>query len=86
VEFSFLLGVVTLGAATSHDALKHGGDMLQLFDATSIALGLISAFVFAVISIRWMVSYLTRHDLSLFGYYRIALAAFAGFLILTGRL
>jgi len=86
VEFSFLLGVVTLGAATGHDALKHGGDMLQLFDATAIALGLISAFVFAVISIRWMVSYLTRHDLSLFGYYRIALAAFAGFLILTGRL
>ncbi|MBP8645127.1 MAG: undecaprenyl-diphosphate phosphatase [Syntrophobacteraceae bacterium] len=86
VEFSFLLGVVTLGAATGYDALKHGQDMLRLFDGSSIALGVISAFLFAVISVRWMVSYLTRHDIAIFGYYRIAVAVAAGFLMLTGRL
>ena len=33
VEYSFLLGVVTLGAATAYDALKHGQMMLQTFEA-----------------------------------------------------
>ena len=70
VEFSFLLGVVTLGAATSYDALKHGQAMLQTFDVSSLAAGLAAAFVFAVVSVKWMVSYLNRHGLAIFGYYR----------------
>lgn len=74
VEFSFLLGVVTLGAATSYDALKHGQAMLQMYEALPLLVGLISAFVFAVVSIKWMVSYLNRHGLEIFGYYRVALA------------
>ena len=86
VEFSFLLGVVTLGAATGYDGLKHGQDMLQTFDMASIAVGLASAFLFALLSIKWMVAYLNRNGLAVFGYYRIALAAITGILIVTGRL
>jgi undecaprenyl-diphosphatase len=74
VEFSFLLGVVTLGAATAYDALKHGQVMLQAFDALSIAIGLVLAFLAAVASVKWMVSYLNRHGLAIFGYYRVVLA------------
>jgi undecaprenyl-diphosphatase len=86
VEFSFLLGLVTLSAATCYDALKHGQIMLQTFDVAALAVGLCSAFVFAVLSIKWMVGYLNRHDLAIFGYYRVAVAALVTTLLLTGIL
>jgi undecaprenyl-diphosphatase len=74
VEYSFLLGVVTLGAATAYDALEQGQLMLQTFDAAPIAVGLVFAFIAAVVSVKWMVSYLNRHGLAIFGYYRVILA------------
>lgn len=86
VEFSFLLGVVTLSAATAYDVLKHGSIMLETFAPLSLATGLLFAFVSAVFSVKWMVSYLNRHGLALFGYYRVALSLVAGTLLLTGML
>jgi len=86
VEFSFLLGVVTLGAATAYDALKHGQAMLQTFDASSLAIGLVFAFISAVISIKWMVAYLNNHGLAIFGYYRVAVAVAAAALLLTNTM
>ena len=84
VEYSFLLGVVTLGAATAYDTLKHGQLMLQTFDHTALIIGVGVAFIAAVISVKWMVSYLSRHGLALFGYYRVFIAAAATvFLLLT---
>ncbi len=74
VEYSFLLGVVTLGAATAYDALKQGQVMLQTFEALPLAVGLLFAFMAAVVSVKWMVAYLNRHGLTVFGYYRVALA------------
>jgi undecaprenyl-diphosphatase len=74
VEYSFLLGVVTLGAATAYDALKQGQIMLQTFEALPIAVGLLFAFISAVVSVKWMVAYLNQHGLEIFGYYRVALA------------
>ena len=74
VEFSFLLGVVTLCAATGYDGLKHWQIMAQTFDAQSMAIGVFFAFVAAVVSVKWMVAYLNRHGLAIFGYYRVALA------------
>ncbi len=83
VEFSFLLGMVTLSAATAHDALKYGTIMLQSFDWVSIAVGLAVAFISAVLSVKWLVAYLNRHSLVIFGYYRIVLALVVAALILT---
>ena len=74
VEFSFLLGLLTLGAATSYDALKHGRAMVETYGAGSLALGFIAAWLSAVLAVKWMVAYLNRHGLEVFGYYRIALA------------
>ncbi len=86
VEFSFLLGLVTLSAATAYDALKHGQIMLQTFDPIALGVGIIFAFVAAVLSVKWMVGYLNRHGLVLFGYYRVLLALVVGALLITGSL
>ena len=86
VEFSFLLGLVTLSAATGYDTLKHGQVMVQTFDAQALALGVVFAFAAAVLSVKWMVGYLNRHGLALFGYYRVALALVTGVLLMGGVL
>ena len=86
VEFSFLLGLITLGAATAYDALKHGHEMLSMFSPAALATGLIFAFVSAVAAIRWMVGYLNSHSMAIFGYYRIILALVVGGLLLTGHM
>ena len=74
VEFSFLLGAVTLTAASAYDVLKHGSDMLAVLDIRSMLLGLVFAFVAAVLSVKWMIHYLNNYGLEIFGYYRIVLA------------
>ena len=76
--------MVTLGAATAYDALKQGQIMLQTFDVVPIVVGLLFAFIAAVLSVKWMVSYLNRHGLAVFGYYRVALALVAGVWIAAG--
>jgi len=73
-----------LSAATAYDALKHGQVMLQTFDALSLAVGVIFAFIAALLSVKWMVGYLNRHGLAIFGYYRVVLALVAGAFFMTG--
>jgi undecaprenyl-diphosphatase len=86
VEFSFLLGFVTLGAATGYETLKDGKLMIDSFGVAIPLIGLLAAFLAAVVSIKWMVGYLQRHDLSIFGWYRIAVAALAVALIASGTI
>ena len=86
VEFSFLLGLVTLTAATGFEALTSGKLMIDTFGIAVPLLGLVVAFVMAVVSIRWMISYLNHHDLAIFGWYRIAVAALVVVLLATGAI
>jgi undecaprenyl-diphosphatase len=86
VEFSFLLGVITLFAATAYKGLSHGSSMLAEFGATNLAIGFAAAFLSAIVSVRWMVGYLHRRGLELFGYWRVALAAVVVGAILAGYL
>ncbi|MEW6443738.1 MAG: undecaprenyl-diphosphate phosphatase [bacterium] len=73
VEFSFLLGVLTLVAATLWTALKIGPAMAAAYDWKVLLAGFLVAWLSAVAAVRWMVGYLNRHDLSIFGYWRIGL-------------
>ena len=86
VEFSFLLGVVTLGAATAYDALRHGQEMLAAYGPLPLFLGFFTAWLGAVVAVRWMVRFLNTHGLQVFGYYRIVLAVIVAGLLLSGLL
>ncbi len=83
VEFSFLLGFVTLTAATGYEGLKHGKEMIDTYGLVNPVIGLVVAFVSAAAAITWMIRYLERHDLSVFGWYRIAIAALTLLLLAT---
>jgi undecaprenyl-diphosphatase len=86
VIFSFLLGALTLGASTAHDAWYHGHLLLESYGAASLLTGFVVAWISAVAAIEWMVAYLKRHGLALFGYYRIGLALVVGALLAGGFL
>ncbi|MBA3373983.1 MAG: undecaprenyl-diphosphate phosphatase [Euzebyaceae bacterium] len=86
VEFSFLLGFVTLGGATLYETLLSGDEMVAAFGVATPLLGLAVAFVAAVAAMRWMVSYLSRRGLGIFGWYRIGIATVVAGLLITGVL
>lgn len=86
VEFSFLLGFVTLGAATAYQVLKDGQQMIDAFGWFTPLVGFVAAFLAAAVSIKWLVGYLQRHDLSVFGWYRIGIAVVATILVVTGTI
>lgn len=74
VELSFLLGVITLGAATAKDVLKHGSEMLSAYGWAPLAAGFFAAWLSAVLAVKWMVGYLQKHGMEIFGWYRVVLA------------
>lgn len=84
VEFSFLLGLMTLGAATMYEAYNNGHMIVASFGLTGPLLGFFCAFVSAWISVKWMVSFLQRRGLALFGWYRIVLALVVAAVLLSG--
>lgn len=79
-EFSFLLGVPTLGGACVYklykDAYSEGGArIVHTLGPTPIIVGVIVSAVSAAIAVKWLVGFLNRHGLSAFGWYRLVLAA-----------
>jgi len=86
VEFSFLLGVMTLGAATAKDTLEHGSLMLETFGLGNLLVGFIASTVSAALAVKWLVTYLQKHGMEIFGWYRIAVAIIAAVLVSIGWL
>lgn len=74
VEFSFLLGLLTLSAATAYEGLRNGQQMIADYGMAMPTVALVTAFAAALVSVRFMVGSLSRYGLTPFGYYRIALA------------
>lgn len=84
VEFSFLLGLITLGAATAYEGLSSGDQLVATFGVAAPLAGLAVAFVSAVVSVRWMVGWLERRGLGIFGWYRVAIGIAAGAWVVAG--
>lgn len=74
-EFSFLLGFITLTAATVFKSYKSGAAMIHVFGWSHVILGCVVATVTAALSVRFLVRWLSRHGLAAFAYYRVAFAA-----------
>jgi undecaprenyl-diphosphatase len=86
VEYSFLLGLITLSAATVYEAVSEGAAIIHTFGIATPIVGVIAAFVAAALAVEWMVSYLHRHTLAIFGWYRLALSAVVALLLVTAVL
>ena len=86
VEFSFLLGVITLCAATGYKSIDAGPLMLKTYGWLPMIVGSIAAWLSAVLAVKWMVAYLKKHGMAVFGYYRIAIAIAVAALILAGTI
>lgn len=79
-EFSFLLAIPTMFAATGYDLLKTG------FNFTShqyflLGVGCVVAFIFALLAIKTFITFVTKYGFTLFGYYRIVIGVL--FLLLS---
>ena len=71
-EFSFFLAIPTMLGATVLDLAKHGAS-LSSQDMAGIAVGFVTAFVSALVVIKFLIRYVAHHTLSVFAWYRIAL-------------
>jgi undecaprenyl-diphosphatase len=86
VEFSFLLGVVTLGAAAAWKSLHVGGRMLDAYGAPTLAVGFLAATLTAALAVEWLVRFVRTRSLAPFGLYRVLLAVLVAALLLAGTL
>ncbi|UFS72381.1 undecaprenyl-diphosphate phosphatase [Geomonas sp. RF6] len=69
-EFSFLLALPTMFAATSYDIYKNIA-VFHKAEWDTIAIGFATSFIFGVISIKWLVKFISHHTFVPFGIYRI---------------
>ena len=84
VEFAFLLGLITLTAATGYKSLKLGDGMVATYGLPVLLAGFAMAWVSAALAVKWMVAWLNRHGLAIFAWWRIAAAALALLLVHGG--
>ena len=84
VEFSFLLGFVTLGMATAYALVQDGSELVDRFGVATPLLGTVVAGIAAFLSVKAMVGWLQSRSLDVFGWYRIGAAGAAAVLIITG--
>jgi undecaprenyl-diphosphatase len=73
VEFSFILAIPTMLAASAYDLYKnHAGMTLE--DIHVLAIGFVVAFVTAIAAIKWLLRFVQTHTFTAFGVYRIIAA------------
>lgn len=72
VEFSFLLAIPTMLAATLYDIYKNVG-MFSHAEIQPLLIGFVVAFISALFAIRFFIAYIAKHNFTSFGIYRIAI-------------
>lgn len=70
-EFSFFLAIPTLVMASAYDLYKHH-DLLKLEnDGLDFGIGLIAAFISALLAVKGLLRYISHHNFIIFAWYRI---------------
>jgi undecaprenyl-diphosphatase len=73
IDFSFLLAIPIILGTSLYEAkhVQFQGRGIDIYLA-----GVISAFIFGALSLKFLITYLKKHSLDVFAYYRFCLAAF----------
>jgi undecaprenyl-diphosphatase len=74
-EFSFFLAIPTLCAATLHEVIKYHA-LFRAEDIATLAVGSISSFIFAFITVKALLRYVSRNTFIPFAWYRILFGVF----------
>ncbi|MBO7736298.1 MAG: undecaprenyl-diphosphate phosphatase, partial [Clostridia bacterium] len=74
-EFSFFLAIPTMFGASLLKAVKFflEGNTLIFTEISALIVGMAVAFVVSLAVIRFLMSFVKKHDFKIFGWYRIAL-------------
>jgi undecaprenyl-diphosphatase len=71
--FSFLLAIPTIFSAGVYDLYKTRDLILSSgSNAIFLLIGSLSAFLVAIVAVKWLIRYLQSHTLNIFGFYRLA--------------
>ena len=83
-EFSFLLAIPTMTAASAYSLLKHHSAMSGE-EWTALAIGCAVTFLVSLGAVSWMMKFIKTHTFQLFGWYRMALALAVGAFIFFSK-
>ena len=82
-EFTFFLAVPAMFGGSAIKILKYSGGF-NSSEVALLAIGMIVAFVLSIIAIKFLMSYIKKHDFKVFGWYRIVLGiAVIGYFLAT---
>lgn len=73
-EYTFFLAVPVMFGASALKLVKFGFDFTSQ-ELVILFVGLVSAFVVSILAIKFLMSYIKKHDFTAFGWYRIVLGA-----------
>ena len=79
-KFSFFLAIPTMFAAASYDLFRNWRH-LEPSDLLWLSLSFAVAFAVALVTIRWLLSYVSSHSFAIFAWYRIALGGLVLYLL-----
>lgn len=82
-EFSFFLSMPTMAGAFAYDLYKNR-DVLDTSALGEIAVGFVMAFISAVLVVKWLLGYVSRHGYALFGWWRIIVGSVALIFLISG--
>lgn len=70
-EFSFFLAIPTLVMASAYDLYKHRDLLILENDGIDFAIGLVAAFISALLAVKGLLRYISHHNFIIFAWYRI---------------
>lgn len=83
-EFTFFLAIPVMFGASLLKLLKFGMEFSSV-ELAALAVAMITAFAVSVVVIKFLLSYIKKHDFKIFGWYRIGLGILVFFYFLFFR-